>query len=121
MDVSGWHGQVRDGLERLPGPSGQRSTTLFEHGTLEVKIYAPRGSDPQSPHARDEVYVVANGSGEFVNGDDRHPFGPGDALFVPAGVEHRFVDFTDDLVVWVVFFGPEGGEQEAEGKARASP
>jgi hypothetical protein len=31
-------------------------------------------------------------------------------LFVPAGAEHRFEDFTDDLTVWVVFYGPEGGE-----------
>jgi hypothetical protein len=31
-------------------------------------------------------------------------------LFVPASVEHRFEDFTDDLVVWVVFYGQEGGE-----------
>ncbi len=37
-------------------------------------------------------------------------FGPGDLLFVPAGVVHRFEEFTDDLVVWVVFYGPPGGE-----------
>ena len=43
----------------------------------------------------------------FVNGDERSSFGPGDMLFVPAGVEHRFEDFTDDLTVWVVFHGPE--------------
>jgi hypothetical protein len=29
---------------------------------------------------------------------------------VPAGVVHRFEDFSDDLAVWVVFYGPEGGE-----------
>jgi len=39
-------------------------------------------------------------------------FGSCDMLFVPAGLEHRFVDFTDDLAVWVVFYGPEGGESE---------
>jgi hypothetical protein len=27
---------------------------------------------------------------------------------------HRFEDFTDDLAVWVVFFGPLGGEVVAE-------
>ena len=31
-------------------------------------------------------------------------------LFVPAHEEHRFESFTDDLVVWVMFYGPEGGE-----------
>jgi hypothetical protein len=31
-------------------------------------------------------------------------------MFVAAGVEHRFEDFTDDLAVWVMFYGPEGGE-----------
>jgi hypothetical protein len=29
---------------------------------------------------------------------------------VPAGVEHRFEEFTEDLAVWVIFYGPEGGE-----------
>ena len=104
---------VRDALARLPGPDGERYVELFQHGTLSVELYAPRGSDPQSPHTRDEVYVVVSGKGHFVNGADRHPFGPGDVLFVPAGVTHRFEEFTDDLAVWVFFYGPEGGERHA--------
>ena len=101
---------VSDSLTRLPGPEGERFVELFKHGTLSVELYAPRGHDPQSPHTRDEVYAVVQGSGRFQNGPERHRFGPGDVLFVPAGVEHRFEDFTDDLVVWVFFYGPEGGE-----------
>lgn len=31
-------------------------------------------------------------------------------MFVAAGTEHRFEHFSDDLTVWVVYFGPEGGE-----------
>jgi hypothetical protein len=31
-------------------------------------------------------------------------------LFVPAGIEHRFIKFTEDFVTWVVFYGPKGGE-----------
>jgi mannose-6-phosphate isomerase-like protein (cupin superfamily) len=98
------------GLTRLPGPTGERFVELFRHGTLSVELYAPRGHDPQQPHTRDEVYAVVQGKGQFRNGDARHPFGPGDVLFVPAGVVHRFEEFTDDLVVWVFFYGPEGGE-----------
>lgn len=101
---------VGEGLARLPGQGGERFIELFQHGTLRVELYAPRGRDPQSPHTRDEVYAVVRGSGHFRNGSDRHRFGPGDVLFVPAGVEHRFEEFTDDLVVWVFFYGPEGGE-----------
>ena len=101
---------IEQGMARLPGKAGERFTLLFRHGTLEVELYAPRGGDPQQPHRRDEVYVVVRGSGTFLNGVNRHPFGPGDLLFVPAGAVHRFEDFTDDLVVWVIFYGPDGGE-----------
>lgn len=103
---------VTEAMRRLPRSGGERFAQVLEHGSMEVEIYAPRGTDPQTPHTRDEVYVVVSGNGTFVNGQDRHPFGPGDILFVPAGVEHRFEDFTDDLVVWVVFYGPEGGESK---------
>ncbi len=101
---------VPESLARLPGPAGERFIELFQHGTLSIELYAPRGGDPQEPHTRDEVYVVVQGSGFFLNGGERHPFGAGDLLFVPAGVIHRFENFTDDLAVWVVFYGPEGGE-----------
>jgi mannose-6-phosphate isomerase-like protein (cupin superfamily) len=107
----GFHLGFRETLERLPGPQGQRSVLGFERGTIEVELYAPRGVDTQSPHTRDEIYVVVSGTGSFVNGGLRHPFGPGDVLFVPAGVVHRFHDFTDDFAVWVIFYGPEGGEK----------
>ena len=103
---------VAEALALLPGEGGVRFAKVLEHGSLLVEIYAPRGHDPQQPHTRDEAYVVVGGSGEFVNGDVRHPFGPGDFLFVPAGVPHRFENFTEDLVVWVIFYGPEGGETE---------
>jgi len=104
------HLTVAGALAKLPGPAGQRSVELFRHGTLSVKFYAPRGSDPQKPHTRDEVYVVVSGSGRFWLAGCSQPFAPGDVLFAPAGIEHRFVDFSDDFGVWVFFYGPEGGE-----------
>ena len=101
---------VAEALELLPGAGGARFAEVLEHGSLVVEIYAPRGTDPQTPHTRDEVYVVVQGTGEFVNGPESQSFGPGDVLFVPAGVEHRFERFTEDLIVWVIFYGFEGGE-----------
>jgi mannose-6-phosphate isomerase-like protein (cupin superfamily) len=92
---------------------GLPSAAVFEHGTLQVKMYRPAKHDMQKPHTRDEIYVIARGSGWFINGGNRHPFQAGDMLFVPAGVEHRFDAFTEDFCTWVMFYGPEGGEKHA--------
>lgn len=92
--------------------AGKEFILLFRHGTLEVEWYEPHGVDRQKPHTRDEVYVVASGSGYFVNGEDRRPFQAGEVLFAAAGVEHRFEEFTDDFATWVFFYGPEGGEAQ---------
>ncbi len=101
---------LAEALRRLPGPQKENVVTLFEHGSLVAKLYAPRGIDPQTRHSRDEVYVVAQGSGEFVCGATRETFQSNDVLFVAAGVSHRFENLTDDFAVWVFFYGPEGGE-----------
>ena len=101
---------LAEALARLPGPQREQVVSVFEHGSLVVKLYAPDGQDPQTPHSRDEIYVVARGVGEFVCGAERQGFGPHDVLFAAAGVEHRFENFSDDFAVWVFFYGPEGGE-----------
>lgn len=92
--------------------AGRRSAEILRHGSLEVRWYAPHGTDPQTPHDRDEIYVVACGTGQFVRGQERVAFGPNDLLFVPAGMEHRFEDFSDDFATWVVFWGAMGGERD---------
>ena len=108
---------IADALEAVAAiAQGLPSALIFEHGSLQVKMYRPSKQDPQRPHPRDELYVVARGSGWFVNGLARHAFATGDVLFVPAGAEHRFEQFTDDFCTWVVFYGPEGGERSAESK-----
>ena len=107
---------IAEALERLPSPEGKRFAPVFKHGSLLVEIYAPRDTDPQTPHTRDEIYFVAAGSGEFICGTKRAKFGPTDFLFVAAGVEHRFENFTGNLAVWVIFYGPEGGEPAGDGQ-----
>lgn len=91
--------------------SGSEFIELFKHGSLLVEIYKPAKVDNQTPHSRDEIYVIASGSGEFVLEEERTTFSPGDVLFAPAGAEHRFENFTDNFVTWVFFYGPEGGER----------
>jgi mannose-6-phosphate isomerase-like protein (cupin superfamily) len=98
-----------DALQRLKDSAGL-FLDVFSHGTLSVEIYKPEKTDLQKPHDRDEVYVVISGSGTFYNDGVRTSFQPGTFLFVPAGAEHRFENFSDDFSTWVLFYGPKGGE-----------
>jgi mannose-6-phosphate isomerase-like protein (cupin superfamily) len=79
---------------------------FIEQAGYDVSLYRPDGTDPQSPHARDELYVIAAGTGDFICDGEATKFKPGDLLFVPAGVAHRFNNFSPDFATWVVFFGP---------------
>ncbi|WP_189090313.1 cupin domain-containing protein [Deinococcus ruber] len=99
----------------------QRFAEVFVRGSLKVELYAPRGTDAQTPHLQDEVYIVQQGSGTYLCAGDHQRFGPGDLLFAAAGVQHRFLEFTDDLAVWVVFYGPDGGEQASTRTVMGQP
>ena len=103
------HIQPSDALASL-NDSPKEFIELFQHGRLTVEVYKPELTDAQTPHDRDEIYVVIAGSGKFVNGNRTVEFKAGDFLFVPAGIEHRFINFTNDFSTWVFFYGPHGGE-----------
>jgi hypothetical protein len=98
-------------LLRGDPPPGNLAVPIFGHGSLEAEFYTPRGEDPQASHTRDEIYVVARGTGLFFDGRERHPVQSGSFIFVPAGRTHGFEQFSPDFAVWVFFYGPEGGER----------
>jgi mannose-6-phosphate isomerase-like protein (cupin superfamily) len=100
---------LADAERRIPGPPGQHFVDLLKRGTLQVKLSRPLTPNVQSPRTQDELYVVVRGRGVLHHGGRRDAFGPGDLLFVAAGTEHHFEDH-EDLEVWVVFYGREGGE-----------
>ncbi len=93
---------VDEALARLGGDDPSW-TVLRTEGAVEIGIYRPDRTDSQTPHDRDEIYVVASGSGFFEEGGDRRPFGTGDLIFVKAMRSHRFVEFTADFSAWVIF------------------
>lgn len=96
--------------ERIPGPPDAHFVTVMQRGAVRALLSRPLSPNRQAPHEQDEVYVIVRGRGFLRHGERRDPFAAGDFLFVAAGVEHGFEDFTDDLAVWVVFHGPPGGE-----------
>ena len=104
---------LADARAAIPGPKGEHAISFLQHGTLKAMLSIGRFAPlprPTTPHTQDEVYVILSGRGVFFHDGKRDAFAAGDLLFVAAGVEHRFEDFTEDTVVWVVFYGPDGGE-----------
>ena len=71
---------------------------------IEVGVYvlvAP-APDDQQPHQDDEIYLVLRGSGALVVEGERVPLEEGQAVFVEALAEHRFVDY-ESFGLLVVF------------------
>ena len=87
---------------------GQLYLEFLKVPALRVGIYAlpAGGTDPQQPHAEDEVYYVVEGRAMIRVGDEDRPVAPGSVVYVAAGVEHRFHDIAEDLTI-LVFFSRE--------------
>lgn len=97
---------------KIPGKNDERFTHVLRNNDVEIFLYSPKLKDNQQPHRRDEFYIVSAGTGTFVCDKMRTPFKRGDLLFAAAGKEHRFEDFSDDLSVWVIFYGNEIGSED---------
>src|ERR1700728_3211425 len=108
--------RLADVVTKLPLPATERwpegvwDIEAMAHGTMSVVLFTPRGKDYQTSHEQDELYIVMQGSGVLLIEDVRHSFETGDVLFVAASKMHRFVEFSNDLVTWAIFWGPQGGE-----------
>jgi mannose-6-phosphate isomerase-like protein (cupin superfamily) len=69
-------------------------------GTYSIPV---GGTDEQSPHTEDEIYVITAGRATLQAGGDRAEVRAGSVVYVPAGEVHRFVDIAEDLAAIVVF------------------
>lgn len=105
----------------IPGPSGERSTLVLKRGTCDVKFALPVPPNEQAPHTQDEIYIIVRGRGVLLHDGERDTIETGDLLFVAAGVEHRFEEFTQDFALWRVFYGAQGGEVPTYSTASVQP
>jgi len=90
-----------------PGEASNNYVEQLRSADLSVGTYSIRagGTDDQTPHAEDEIYVVTAGRARIVTPTGEAPVSPGTVVFVAAGEEHRFVDVAEDLAL-LVFFAP---------------
>jgi mannose-6-phosphate isomerase-like protein (cupin superfamily) len=97
-----------EGVARRLREDGGGYQVIHASPGLEIGVYVLVAPEPdrQQPHDLDEVYVVLEGSGVLEIEDRPVPLEEGQAVFVPAGVEHRFTAY-EQLAVLVVFNGPQ--------------
>jgi mannose-6-phosphate isomerase-like protein (cupin superfamily) len=100
--------RVIGGAGQFTRPDGDETVHWAEQlrvPDLSVGTYSipAGGTDGQSPHTEDEVYVVTAGRATLESGGDSVAVGPGSVIYVPAGEEHRFTAITQDLALLVVF------------------
>lgn len=95
---------------RIARADGEHAVLALHRGTLDVKLSLPVAPNQQTPHAQDEIYVVIRGRGVLVHDGKRTAFEAGDLLFVAAGCEHHYEDFSGELALWRMFYGAHGGE-----------
>ncbi len=101
---------IAEAIEELKKESDKPFTLLMKNGSMRIEYFAPNNIDTQEPHLQDEIYVIASGSSQFSRAGEIINCDKGDVIFVPAKVEHRFINFTNDFGTWVIFYGPDGGE-----------
>jgi mannose-6-phosphate isomerase-like protein (cupin superfamily) len=94
-------------LEAARADSGRRYHEFLSVPDLSGGLYVldAGATDPQSPHTEDELYIVMSGKASVFVGGETRPIVTGSVIFVGAGVEHRFLDVEERLVL-LVAFGP---------------
>jgi quercetin dioxygenase-like cupin family protein len=99
-------------LEVERAAAGLRYLEFLRIPDLSAGLYVLEAGavDPQSPHSEDELSVVMRGRCRFRAGAEERELGPGAVLFVPARIEHRFLEIRERLEA-VVFFGPAEGSR----------
>jgi mannose-6-phosphate isomerase-like protein (cupin superfamily) len=73
--------------------------------SMSAGVYVlPAGAaDGQRPHREDEIYYVVRGRAKMRLGSEERSVQEGTVIFVDTGLEHRFFDIEQELVLLVVF------------------
>jgi hypothetical protein len=106
--------RIGDYSARFPAPY-PGGVEAFQHGSLAADLWKSVGYDEMfwHDHPQDELYVIISGGATFVSEKDAFlSCNAGDLVFCPAHLKHNFKDFTKDFVVWILVYGPIGGESK---------
>lgn len=102
-DVINWRDQVGSREDK------HYKATLFQGEYLFVGINClnPGQIQPAHEHSNaDKVYIVMEGQGEFIVGEERRKAAAGDAVWTPAGVPHGVENTGAERLTLLVCIAP---------------
>jgi quercetin dioxygenase-like cupin family protein len=91
-------------------------------GFIDASVPPGGGPTPHAHNDQDETFYMLAGHLEFLDGDHTFTAGPGDFIYVPRGVRHRFTNKGVQTARMIFLFTPGGPEEiwlELSEKARA--
>src|SRR5260370_27775396 len=95
--------------QRLGGGGSSCDSRRVPAMSAGVYVLSAGAPDPQNPHGEDEIYYLVSGKAKMRIGAQEHSVGEGSVIYVDAGLEHRFFDIEEELVVLVIFAPAESG------------
>lgn len=103
MEIIRWMGT-------FPGSDSRMTkTNLFETPRFFLDVFVFEPGQDQKPHihdGNDKIYLVVEGRGTFLVGNERAELGPGDAVLAPAGVLHGAENTGATRLVTLAFMAP---------------
>ena len=97
--------EVLHTAELLQQLSHKRYHEFLRIPAMSAGIYVLQAgaTDNQTPHKEDEIYYVVRGKAKMRLGREEREVREADVIFVEAGLEHRFFDIAEELVLLVIF------------------
>ena len=91
--------------------AGRSYLEFLRVAAMSAGVYVlPAGApDPQKPHSEDEIYYIVSGKAKMRIGAQERSVCEGSVIYVEAGLEHRFFDIEEELMVLVIFAPAESG------------
>jgi quercetin dioxygenase-like cupin family protein len=109
--------EADDGLRLQSGPgrdlvfkvTGEDTAGAFDYFVVEV---APLGGPPlHVHHTQEETIHVLTGRFKLQIGDETFRLGVGGFAYLPSGVQHTFLNLTDEPAEVIVVYTPGGGHR----------
>jgi mannose-6-phosphate isomerase-like protein (cupin superfamily) len=98
---------TKSALEKLKSTDA-KFLELFRYDSLSVEIYKPEGKDLQSPHTKDEAYIIVEGNGTFNLNGKITQFTKGDFYFCSCTYRTSLRNFLRRFFnLGLVFWGRE--------------